>query len=243
MFALGQAAFENAAFPVLVSTLLPAGMKGIVVGGLVAALMSSLASLFNSSATLFTVDFYKKYRPDSSEKHLVLVGRVATATVVVLGILWIPVMKFIADVLYEYLQNVQSLIAPAIAAVFIMGVFSKKSTAAAGLAGLVVGFIIGMFRLVLMIFQNRLDPEGFLYAFVDINWLHFCILLFFFCLLLIWVVSQFTERPDEVRIRGLTYGSATPEQLAETRASWNRWDVVHSLIVLGIVFAFYVYFW
>ena len=102
----------DAAFPTLVSTLLPAGMKGIVVGGLVAALMSSLASLFNSSATLFTVDFYKKYRPAASEKHLVYVGRVATAVVVVLGVLWIPVMRDMGQVLYTYLQDVQSLLAP-----------------------------------------------------------------------------------------------------------------------------------
>ena len=121
-------ASSDQAFPTLVSVLLPAGIKGIVVGGLVAALMSSLASLFNSSATLFTVDFYKKYRPASSEKHLVRVGRIATATVVVLGILWIPLMKEIADVLYEYIQNVQSVVAPAIAAVFFLGVFSKRIT-------------------------------------------------------------------------------------------------------------------
>jgi len=111
---------SDSAFPALVSTLLPVGMKGIVIGGLIAALMSSLASLFNSSATLFTVDFYKRYRPDSTERHLVKVGRLATAAVVLLGVLWIPVMSMIADVLYEYLQIVQSLIAPAIAAVFMM---------------------------------------------------------------------------------------------------------------------------
>ncbi|MFQ5928982.1 MAG: sodium:solute symporter [Acidobacteriota bacterium] len=234
---------SDAAFPTLVATLLPAGMKGIVVGGLVAALMSSLASLFNSSATLFTVDFYKKFRPDSTEKHLVFVGRLATAAVVVLGIVWIPLMKLIADVLYEYLQIVQSLIAPAIAAVFVMGVFSKRVTGVAGLTGLVVGFAIGMLRLVLMIFQSHLDPEGLLYQIVAINWLHFCIFLFLLTVAIISVVSLFTRKPNEEQIKGLTYGSSTAEQIAETRASWNKWDVFHTSIVVGVVVAFYIYFW
>ena len=234
---------SDAAFPMLVATLLPAGVKGIVVGGLVAALMSSLASLFNSSATLFTVDFYKKYRPESSEKHLVFVGRMATAVVVVLGILWIPVMKSIANILYEYLQNVQSLIAPAIAAVFIMGVFSKRVTGVAGLTALIVGFIIGMSRLALMVFKTHLNPGGLLYKIVAINWLHFSIFLFFLSIVIIAVVSLFTHKPEEKQVNGLTYGSASHAQTVETRRSWNKWDIIHSVIILGVVAAFYIYFW
>jgi SSS family solute:Na+ symporter len=234
----------DAAFPTLVSTLLPAGMKGIVVGGLVAALMSSLASLFNSSATLFTVDFYKKYRPDASEKHLVYVGRVATAAVVVLGVLWIPVMRDMGQVLYTYLQDVQSLLAPGIAAVFIMGVFWKGATAAGGLAGLVVGFTLGMVRLALRVFEGSLDPAGFVYqTVVAPNWLHYCIFLFVLSLAVIWLVSLFTPDPTRKMIEGLTYGSASPAQITETRASWNHWDVVHSVIIVGVIAAFYAYFW
>ncbi|MBD3291159.1 sodium/solute symporter, partial [candidate division KSB1 bacterium] len=234
---------SDQAFPVLVNTLLPAGIKGIVVGGLVAALMSSLGSLFNSSATLFTVDFYKKIKPDSSEKHLVFVGRVATATVVVLGIVWIPIMKLIADVLYEYLQVVQSLIAPAIAAVFMMGVFSRRVTAAGGLTGLVTGFSIGMLRLALMVFQQFLPPESILYKFVEINWLHFCEGLFVFTILIIVIVSLFTRKPSREQLEGLTYASSTPEQKQETRESWDKWDVIHSGIIVGVIVLFYIYFW
>lgn len=233
----------DAAFPMLVSTLLPVGMKGIVVGGLVAALMSSLGSLFNSSATLFTVDFYKKYRPESTEKHLVFVGRMATATVVVLGIVWIPVMKYVASVLYEYLQMVQSLIAPAIAAIFVMGVFSKRVTAAGGLVGLVAGFALGMLRLVLLIFKDHLAEGGLLDKVVAVNWLHYCIGLFFLTSLIIIIVSLFTKKPTAEQLQGVTYGSATPEQIAETRESWNKWDVIHTAIVVGIIVAFYIYFW
>ena len=234
---------SDQAFPALVANLLPVGLKGVVVGGLIAALMSSLASLFNSSATLFTVDFYKKYRPLSTEKHLVKVGRIATATVVLLGILWIPVMKKVASVLYEYLQNVQSLIAPAIAAVFILGVFSRRITPAGGLTGLVAGFVLGMFRLVLLIFHDTLNPNSLLFKIADINWLHFCIYLFFLTIVIIFAVSLFTKKTDYQKIQGLTYGSVTPEQKAETRASWNHWDIIHSLIIIVIVVVFYIYFW
>ena len=234
---------SDAAFPALVSTLLPVGMKGLVVGGLIAALMSSLASLFNSSATLFTVDFYQKYRPDSSEKHLVKVGRLATGGVVLLGILWIPVMSVIADVLYEYLQIVQSLIAPAIAAVFMMGVFSKRVTPAGGLYGLIVGFSVGMFRLALMVFRNHLDPGGWLNWFVSVNWLHFCEFLFVFTAALIALISCFTKNSEKEQLEGRTFGSVTEEQKRETRDSWDRWDVIHSVVILSAVIAFYVYFW
>jgi len=231
------------AFPALVAQLLPAGVKGVVVGGLVAALMSSLASLFNSSAALFTVDFYKRWRPQSSERHLVFVGRMATATVVVLGVVWIPVMKYVAGVLYEYLQQVQSLIAPGIAAVFLLGVFSKRATPAAGYVGLVVGFVLGMLRLALVIFQEHFAPDSLIGRFIAVNWLHYCIFLFLFTIALILIVSRFTAPAREEAIRGLTFASATPEQRAETRASWNGWDVLHTAVILAVIAAFYVYFW
>lgn len=140
---------SDSAFAAMVSQLLPAGMTGLVVSGLLAALMSSLASLFNSSAMLFVEDFYKKMKPAESEKHYVAVGRIATTAVVVLGIVWIPVMLGLGKVLYEYLQAVQGLLAPAIASVFLLGVFWKRTTAAAAYWGMLTGFGLGMFRLLL----------------------------------------------------------------------------------------------
>jgi len=248
-FALNQKGviqLENpdAAFPTLVSTLLPAGMKGVVVGGLTAALMSSLASLFNSSASLFTVDFYKKFHPTASERHLVYVGRVATAVVVILGIAWIPVMRNLGQVLYTYLQDVQSLLAPGIAAVFLLGVFWKGATSAGGLAGLIVGFTLGMLRLLLRVFEAYLDPDGIIYqVLVAPNWLHYSIFLFLISLATIWLVSRYTPDPPREAVEGLTYGSATPEQIAETRATWNRWDVIHTAVIVSVIVAFYAYFW
>jgi len=235
---------SDSAFPTMVSYLLPIGLKGIVVGGLLAALMSSLASLFNSSATLFTVDFYQKYRPLASQKQLVKVGRIATAVVTILGVLWIPVMKGLGQVLYQYLQDVQSLLAPGIAAVFLLGVFWKRASAKGGMWGLIIGFSLGMIRLGLKIFEKSIDPGSIIYrTFLAPNWLHYCIYLFFICIAAIVIISLLTPRVPSERLVGLTYFSSTPEQRAITRASYDKWDIINSMIILSVVIGFYIYFW
>ena len=235
---------NDAAFSTLVKDLLPKGFTGIVVGGILAALMSSLASLFNSSSMLFTVDFYQKLRPKASEKHYVIVGRVATAVIVILGILWIPVMKNIGKVLYEYLQDVQSLLAPGIAAVFLLGIISKRTTPAAGFIGLVVGFVLGMLRLGLNIYFGDTVSDGLIYELIIApNWLHYEIALFVIVIVVMIIVSFFTERMDPAKIQGLYFGSATAEQRAITRASWSKWDVINSAIIIAFIIAFYIYFW
>jgi SSS family solute:Na+ symporter len=223
---------------------LPKGFTGIVVGGILAALMSSLASLFNSSSMLFTVDFYKKIKPEATEKHYVMVGRIATVVIVVLGILWIPVMKGIGKVLYEYLQDVQSLLAPGIAAVFLLGIISRKTTPAAGFTGLVVGFTLGMLRLGLNVYFGDNTSDGFIYQLIVApNWLHYEIVLFFIVVALMIIVSFFTEAKDPAKIQGLYFGSATAEQRAITRASWNKWDLINSAVIISVIIAFYIYFW
>jgi SSS family solute:Na+ symporter len=235
---------NDAAFSTLVKDLLPKGFTGIVVGGILAALMSSLASLFNSSSMLFTVDFYKKFKPEATERHYVIVGRIATTVIVILGILWIPVMKSIGKVLYEYLQNVQSLLAPGIAAVFLLGIISKRTTPSAGFIGLVVGFTLGMLRLGLDIYYGDTVGDGFIYnTIIAPNWLHYEIAIFFIIIALMIVVSVFTKGVDASKIQGLYFGSASAEQRAITRASWNKWDVINSAIIIAFIIAFYIYFW
>lgn len=235
---------NDAAFSTLVKELLPKGFTGIVVGGILAALMSSLASLFNSSAMLFTVDFYKRYKPEATEKHYVNVGRLATVIIVILGVLWIPVMKSLGKVLYAYLQDVQSLLAPGIAAVFLLGVVSKKTTPTAGFTGLVVGFILGMLRLGLKVYYGDTVSDSFIYELIVApNWLHYEIVLFLIIIALMIIVSFFTEKMDPKKIEGLYFGSASEEQKAISRASWNRWDVINSIIIIGFIVAFYIYFW
>ncbi|MDX9811451.1 MAG: sodium:solute symporter [Bacteroidales bacterium] len=235
---------SDSAFSVLVKELLPIGFKGLVVGGILAALMSSLASLFNSSATLFTVDFYQKYKPKAPEKELVKVGRIATVVVVILGILWIPVMRGLGKVLYAYLQDVQSLLAPGIAAVFLLGISSRKTTPAAGFIGLVSGFVLGMTRLGLKIFAGGMSEEGIIYKiFVAPNWLHYEIALFALVIIIMVVTSMVTAQADPAKIKGLYFGSATAEEKAITRAGWNNWDLFFSGLVIVIIMAMYIYFW
>jgi SSS family solute:Na+ symporter len=193
---------------------------------------------------LFTVDFYQKYKPNATEKHYVNIGRLATVAIVILGILWIPVMKGLGKVLYAYLQDVQSLLAPGIAAVFLLGVVSKRTTPAAGITGLVVGFILGMLRLGMKVYYGTTTGDGFFYdLIVAPNWLHYEIVLFFVIIALMIIVSFFTERKDPASLQGLYFGSASSEQRALTRASWNKWDVINSAIIIAFIIGFYIYFW
>jgi len=236
----------DAAFPTLVAKILPAGVKGLVVCGILAALMSSLASLFNSSAMLFTIDFYKRFKPQTSEKKLVAIGQIATVVIVILGILWIPIMRSVGDVLYTYLQDVQSVLAPGIAAAFLLGITWKKTSAQGGMWGLIAGMVIGLTRLGAKVYYSNAavtDSSLFKYLFYDLNWLFFCGWMFLFCIVVVVVVSLFTTPPTAEKIQGLVFGTATSEQKATTRASWNHWDIIHTVIILAITAAFYWYFW
>ncbi|MDH6306129.1 SSS family solute:Na+ symporter [Parabacteroides sp. PF5-5] len=236
----------DAAFPTLVAKLLPAGMKGLVVCGILAALMSSLASLFNSSAMLFTIDFYKRFKPETPEKKLVNIGQMATVIIVILGILWIPIMRSIGDVLYAYLQDVQSVLSPGIAAAFLLGITWKRTSAQGGMWGLISGMAIGLVRLGANVYYSNVTDAAdslFKTVFYDTNWLFFCGWMFLACILVVVLVSLFTKAPSAEKIQGLVFGTATPEQRAATRASWNHWDVIHSIIIIGITLSFYLYFW
>lgn len=226
---------DQAFTSLLMSGLMPVGLKGLVAAGLLAALMSSLASVFNSCSTLFTVDIYKKLYPDTPEAKLLGVGRIATTIVVILGIAWIPVMANISGVLYEYLQSVQSYIAPPITAVFLLGIFSKRINSKGAMATLVSGLVVAAIRLVLELSRNSLNPDSIFYAIGDMNFLSFAAWFFLFSVIVCIVVSLATPAPALEKIQGLTFGTLSAEQKAENRLSYNIWDIVFSLIVLGIV--------
>ena len=228
------------AFPAMVKTLLPTGIRGLIVGGLLAALMSSLASVFNSCSTLFTMDIYKKLRPQASEKTLVRVGRIATAVVVLFGLLWIPLMKNISGELYHYLQSVQSYIAPPIAAVFFLGVFWSRINARGAVTTLFAGFILGMLRLILELSKSHLS--GVLFAFANVNFLYFAIFLFVFCIFVLIVVSLLSPKPASEQIAGLTYATTMKEDKLKSRASWNSLDLILSGIVVLAIVVILIYF-
>ena len=239
----GQIQLESAdqAFPVMVKTLLPVGLRGLVAGGLLAALMSSLAAVFNSCSTLFTMDIYRTLRPDTSERTLVRVGRIATGVVVVFGILWIPFMENVSGELYHYLQSVQAYIAPPIAAVFFLGLFWKRLNVAGAMSALVGGFVIGMLRLVAEINKEYMG-DGALFWFADVNFLYFAVMLLGISVVLLVGVSLWYPSPSDEQIRGLTYATTMAEDRELSRASWNARDVVLSLIVLVILAVILVYF-
>jgi SSS family solute:Na+ symporter len=234
-------------FAVMVSTLLPAGLRGLVVGGLLAALMSSLSSLFNSCASLFTVDIYEKINPKASERHLVTIGRIATMAVVVMGIIWIPVMQRISQGgLYKYLQSVQGYLAPPITAVFLLGFFCKRINGHGAVAGLAIGFIAGMTKLTIQALTGGVDPvitsPGWLVYIGEYNFLFATGWLFLLSIVAIVGVSLLTAPPKYEQIADLTYATATPEQKKESRESWGLVEVLMTVVILGLVLGMYLYF-
>lgn len=235
----------DAAFAVMVKDVLPAGVKGIVTIGFICALVASLAAFFNSCATLFTEDFYKPMCKGKSEATYVLVGRIATVVVVILGMAWIPIMMSLGS-LYDYLQGIQSLLAPAMVAVFALGIFSKRITPKAGEVGMIVGFIIGMVRLLTNIFTNTGKDvmNGWYWEYTSwfwqTNWLIFEIWLLVFLLVLMAVVSCFTPKPTAEQIEAITFTGSYKKLIRE---SWNKWDVIASLGVVILCALFYIYFW
>ena len=235
----------DGAFAMMVKNILPAGIKGFVTIGFICALVTSLAAFFNSCATLFTEDFYKPMKKGMSEAHYVLVGRIATVVVVVLGLLWLPVMMGMGN-LYSYLQGIQSLLAPAMVAVFTLGILSKKISPKAGEWGLIGGFIIGMLRLVTNVITDTGSKvmEGAFWEntawFWQTNWLVFeCGLLVFLVALMV-VVSFFTPAPSKAQVEAITFTSDYRKQIRE---SWCIWDVVATLGVIALCACFYAYFW
>jgi SSS family solute:Na+ symporter len=236
------------AFPMLVKTLLPVGLKGLVAGGLMAALMSSLASVFNSCSTIFTIDIYKKLRPNESEKKLLTVGKIATSIIVVLGIIWIPIMEKIGGgVMYQYLQNVQSYIAPPVAAVFLLGIIWKRVNSQAAITTLLAGLALLILRLGSEIYfqpeiSSGINIESYIFIFATINFSHMAILMFIFSVLLCVSITLFTSEPDYKKIVGLSFGTLTNEQRTENKNSYDTIDIVLSIILVVLIIGVLSYF-
>jgi SSS family solute:Na+ symporter len=232
-------------FATMVMSLLPTGLRGLVVGGLLAALMSSLSSLFNSCASLFTVDIYEKIRPNQSERHLVTVGRVATTIIVLLGMAWIPVMyKVAGGGLYIYLQSVQGYLAPPIAAVFLLGLFWKRINSKGAMWGLLAGFLLGMAKLTIQAKFSAMDvtkaaDPAWLAAIGDFNFLYATGVLFVISIIVVVGVSLLSKAQDEASIEGLTYASINKK---EVRGSVEKFDIILTVITLVLVVGMYLYF-
>jgi solute:Na+ symporter, SSS family len=240
---------SQAAFPLMVQHTLPIGIRGLVVAGLLAALMSSLAGAFNASSTLFTMDFYRKFRPNAPQHQLVWVGRLATTVMVLVGLLWIPVIQG-ARGLYDYLQGVQGYLAPPIFTVFFFGVFNKRLNAKGCLSALIIGFIMGVFRLAVDTpvslrmagYELGYTEGSFLWIVNNIYFQYYSLLIFLVSAAVMVIVSYATEAPREEQLVGLTYATVTEDHRRESRSSWTQSDVVSSVAVLLLILAAYVYF-
>lgn len=228
---------NDAALPTLSAYLLPVGARGLVVAGLLAALMSSLSSVFNSCSTLITYDFYKRYFPATSEKKLVFFGQMATIVLVIIGVLWIPMMKMISGQLYTYLQSIQAYISPPIASVFLLGLFFRRLNGQGAMWALISGLILGTLRLFLELNQKTLT--GFWFDFATVNFLHFALYLFLFCSLVLVVVSFLTQAPDLKKIESITYDwSAKPKAMDLA----TKKDMAYSVVLVLIIALTWIYF-
>jgi len=234
------------AFPLMVAHLLPPGLRGIVVAGLLSALMGSLAGVFNACSTLFTVDIYQKIRPKASQHELVRMGRLATGVSVVIAMLWIPIVQG-AEGLYNYLQAVQGYLAPPIFVVFFFGVFWKRLNAQGCFWAMIVGFVVGIFRMLVdtPVTMKTIAqyPEGsFLWIVNNINFQYFSILITIISAIVMIAVSYATAPPNEAKIKSLTFATLTSEDRAKTRASWSGMEVAASIFIVLCILGAYLYF-
>ncbi|MBN1514577.1 MAG: sodium:solute symporter [Phycisphaerae bacterium] len=251
MFVDDKLVAENAqaAFPLMVQHVLPIGVRGIVVAGLLAALMSSLAGVFNASSTLFTMDFYQHFKKNASQQELVWMGRAATTAMVLLGLAWVPVIQG-SKGLYHYLQSVQGYLAPPIFVVFFFGVLMKRLNAKGCLAALIVGFLLGLFRLAvdtpvalkLSGFETGYADGSFLWIVQNMYFQYYSVIIFLVSLLTLVGVSYATAAPAAERIQGLTFGTLSEDDRRKSRASWTAGDVIASIAVLLVIAAAYLYF-
>jgi solute:Na+ symporter, SSS family len=234
----GVLQYERAdqSLPALVGALLPTGLRGLVVAGLLASLMSSLSAVFNSCATVVTMDLYRHIAPRATDHQLLRVGQLVTALMVVLSLLWIPFIGLLSSGLYTYIQNVQSYIAPPIAAVFLVGVLWSRANATGAMAALLVGFVVGAGRLALE--MNKGSLEGAMLAFVQINFLHFALLLFALSVVILVVVSLATPPPAE-KFADLVLWSRGSRPRAQGSIGTN---VALSAAVVAIVAVIWLYF-
>ncbi len=220
---------------VMVKAMVPAGLRGLVIAGLLAALMSSLSSVFNSCSTIFTIDVYKRWKPETPEKKLVIIGQVATIIMVGIGLLWIPFMQNVSDQLFVYLQSVQGYISPPIAAVFLLGIFFKRLNAQGAMAALLTGLGIGTLRFILEQIQGSLS--GIVYQFATFNFLHFAVFLFVICSAVLVVVSLLTPAPSPEQTDGITY-----ERGVQTVSGKKKLDTLLTIVLIAIIAALWFYF-
>lgn len=225
----------NATYPLLLFTLLPKGILGLVLAGLLAAMMSSVSATFNSASTLITMDFVSKINPKLSSKQLVRTGQIATLILVVLACLWAPQIEKAAS-LWEYLQVVLSFIAPPVAATFIIGLFWKRANANGSIVSLLFGFAYA----ILFLIQSIRGVDNW---FTNMHFLHRTALLFFLCLIVNILTSLLTKEPPADKVANYTWNKAIiKEETAELAdLPWHK-NYRYQSVMLIVLTAILLYF-
>src|SRR6266446_6334436 len=248
----GHVTNGDIAYPTMIVNLLPVGLVGLMIAALLAALMGAMSSVFNSASTMVTLDFYKKFRPAATELQLVTFGRMATGAMVVLGLLWVPFIHLLSAQLYIYLQSVQAYISPPIAVCFIFGILWPRLNGQGAISSLLAGFVLGAVRFIFEVLdKTRHYDSGAIRWLVDMNFLHYAILMFVVCAAVLIGVSYMYPAPDRKKLAGLTFatvsekmdieGVARPSLAKETRTE-HFMNVAFTLVLLSTVVGLWIYF-
>ncbi|WP_299255989.1 sodium:solute symporter [uncultured Aquimarina sp.] len=228
----------NLTYPVLLFQLLPVGVLGLVVAGLMAAMMSSVSATFNSASTLITMDFVKQLRPDMTSKQLVRVGQIATLILVVLASLWVPVIEKVSDSLWGYLQLVIAFTCPPVVAAFLLGMFWKRANGNGAFISLLIGGACALFMILSLKYE----------IIAELNELHFLAkanVLFVISLIVHVVVSLSTKPQSEQQILEYTYKKEmfTEESNELAGLPWYKNYRILSVILLIVTALLVGFFW
>src|SRR5437588_6222764 len=245
----GKITNGDIAYPTMIVNLLPRGLVGLMIAALLAALMGAMSSVFNSASTMVTLDFYKKFRPAATESQLVFFGRMATGAMVILGLLWVPFIHLLSAQLYIYLQSVQAYISPPIAVCFIFGILWPRLNGQGAISSLLVGFVLGAVRFIFEVLdKTRHYDSGAIRWLVNMNFLHYVILMFVICAAVLIGVSMLYPAPELKKIAGLTFQTvgekletidvSTPHLQRETRT-----ERLLNLVFTGALIATVVGLW
>ncbi|XP_049997295.1 sodium/glucose cotransporter 1 isoform X3 [Alexandromys fortis] len=200
---------SNIAYPTLVVELMPNGLRGLMLSVMMASLMSSLTSIFNSASTLFTMDVYTKIRKGASEKELMIAGRLFILVLIGISIAWVPIVQSAqSGQLFDYIQSITSYLGPPIAAVFLLAVFCKRVNEPGAFWGLILGLLIGLSRMITEFAYGTgscMEPSNCPTIICGVHYLYFAIILFVITLIVVLAISFLTKPIPDVHLYRLCW--------------------------------------
>ncbi|XP_003996382.2 sodium/glucose cotransporter 5 [Felis catus] len=247
---------SNIAYPKLVMELMPVGLRGLMIAVMMAALMSSLTSIFNSSSTLVTMDIWRRLRPLAGERELLLIGRLVIVVLVGVSVAWIPILQDSnSGQLFIYMQSVTSSLAPPVTAVFVLGIFWRRANEQGAFWGLMMGLALGATRLVLEFLHPAPrcgDPDTRPAILSSMHYLHFAVALFVLSGVVVVAGSLLTSPPQGIQIENLTWWTLAQDVLVGAKAGdgrtpqkhafWARVCGFNAILLVCVNIFFYAYF-